>query len=82
MSSLTKIGSTVKPSPSVGRTARISMVLRRMPVPSCAATSRSRWTTKSIEEENTLLTTCSVTFSPAINAALTTASSAPRAELA
>lgn len=75
-----KIDCEEKSSWSEGTRDRISIVWRRM-LPSLSI-SRSRWTTRSIDEANTFQTTRSGTFSPAIRAALTNAASASEAELA
>ena len=83
MLSRTKSGSVVNSSAlRAGEIVRISLTLRRIPSSWIGRTSRSRCTTKSIEEANTRLTIDSVTFSPAMTAALTSADSASRAELA
>ena len=81
VASRTKIGSQVNPSESAGLTAVISVTCRRMPDP-CATSSRSTCTTRSSASLNTLRTIRSVTFSPAINAAFTSAFNASGAVLA
>jgi len=63
----------MNPSVSDALTAVISVTCRRMPDPLVATSSRSTCTTRSSASLNTFCTIRSVTFSPAINAALTSA---------